>query len=196
MPGSVDQTPRTSEESGASALLPGAFFAESKRTRRKVAAGLARRTASGARGREMIATWYEGGDPALIPALTEMVLRDPDAGVRLSAYQGLARMADASAVPALLEGMRDTDKRNRFHAAGALGRLRAREAVPGLIELLGDPYCGVHAADALVAIRDARGLEPIWQASRRGSFLRRRRLRRCAEDLAEGVGDSPHVGAR
>jgi HEAT repeat protein len=174
----------------AGAQLPDGFMSQPKSERLRVAKALTMRTPSGARGREMIGTWSEGGDPTVIPALSEIVRADPDVEVRRMACGGLARMTTLEAVPGLLDGMRDIEKRTRYKAVAALGRLRAREAVPGLIDLLGDKYCGVAAAEALVSIRDARGLDPIRAASRHGSPWRRRRLRGAAEALATGVGEA------
>jgi HEAT repeat protein len=138
--------------------------------------------------REFIAAWPEGGDPAVIAALTLVAERDPDVAVKRSAFSGLARIPDPTAIPGLLPGLRSSDRATRAHAIKGLCKLRARAAVPDLVALLDDWYSAVLAARALVAIRDETALEPLRLASGGGWPWRRRQLRRYADELEEAVG--------
>jgi HEAT repeat protein len=181
---------------GKDGLLPSRFFEEPKRSRLREVRRLAGRTPSGARGAERIATWFEGGDPTLIQALTAVVTTDSDRSVRRAAYAGLARIPDRAAIPGLLTGLSVSDRASRAHAVMALGRLAAREAVPGLVALLGDPYCRLMAGEALVEIRDESALEPLKRAAAHGLPWRRRRLRVRVEELAAAVGARPETTSR
>lgn len=139
----------------------------------------------------MISTWYEGGDLAAIRALNEVVENDSDAYVRRAAVQGLGRMPDPSAIPGLLLGLREPERRTRYLAASALGRQKAREALPDLIRLLDDRYCRAAAAEALVAIRDDRALQPLRAAVAHAPRWRRPRLRRLVIELEAALGHPP-----
>lgn len=128
------------------------------------------------------------GDPSVIPALSEVVARDPDPRIRRSAVMGLARMSDSAAIPALLIGLDSDDSATRIWAIRGLGKLKARDAVPGLVLLLDDRRRRCDAAEALVTIRDERALGPLHEAARHGAPWTRRRLRRRANALASSLG--------
>jgi hypothetical protein len=169
--------------------LPLDFFREPKRARVKIVERLVRRSpAATTTTSEFIRTWLDGGDPAVVPALTLVVEQDPDVAVKRSAFSGLARIADQAAIPGLLPGLRSPDRATRAHAIKGLEKLRARAAVLDLVTLLGDWYGGILAAEALVAIRDERAVEPLRLAAERAWPWRRRRLRRCVEELESAVG--------
>lgn len=168
--------------------LPRDFFSEPRRSRIRHVDKLVARTPGHPKGMEILRTWYQSGDVALIPTLTAVVNLDPDEDVRRSALGGLGRMPDRAAIPGLLPGLRSTDRRSRFLAVSALGRLGARESLPDLVELLGDRYCRTAAAEALVAIRDERALEPLRHAAAQARPWRRRRLRRRVDELEAAVG--------
>lgn len=176
------------------ATLPPDFFAKPTRARRRIVDGLVRRSTVATTGtKEFIRNWSEGGDPAVIPALTTVAERDLDVVVKRSAFCGLARIADQAAIPGLIPGLRSSDRATRAHAVKGLEKLRARAAVPGLVALLGDWYSAVPAGRALVAIRDERALEPLRLAAGRGWPWRRRRMRRCVKDLDSALGYARQV---
>jgi HEAT repeats len=171
------------------ATLPPDFFAEPRRVRKKAVERLVRRTAVPTHGTmEFIRTSSDGGDPAVVSALTLVVEQDPDVAVKRSAFYGLSRIPDQAAIPGLLPGLRSSDRASRAHAVNGLGRLRARAAVPDLVALLGDWYCAAPAARALLAIRDERALEPLQLAAAQAWPWRRRQLRRCARELESALG--------
>jgi HEAT repeat protein len=177
-----------SVDSGSDLALPSRFFEQPPGIRRRHVDRLVQRTPSGAHGREMIATWYEGGDPKLLTTFSALVERDPDGDVKRAAIQGLARIPDPAARFGLMKGLALPDRRTRYMAAEALGRLRSREAVPMLVSLLDDSYCRVAAAQALVAIRDERALESLRAAAAQAGPWRRRRLRRVVSALETELG--------
>src|SRR5271165_907137 len=176
------------------AELPAGFFHEPASARKHYVEGLTNRRERPVTGTEAWRTMFENGDPAVIPALVAVVNLDPDPVVRRRALFGLSRMSDRAAIEGLLPGLRASDRASRAHAIKGLGRLRAREALPDLVAQLDDWYGCVMAAEALVAIRDERALEPLRRAAEKGSPWRRRRLRGRAEELEGVLGPGVRAG--
>jgi HEAT repeat protein len=173
------------------AQLSAEFFAGPPAVRRREVSRLANRRVDDAHGLDAVRDMLDGGDPGVIAALVWVVGHDDDAGVVRSALFGLSRMSDYAAVPGLLLGLDSTDRASRMHAVKGLGKLRARAAVPDLIPLLDDSYLRMNVAEALVAIRDDRAVEPLRLAAASGPPWRRRRLRQCADLLELAPNRSP-----
>jgi HEAT repeat protein len=129
------------------------------------------------------------GDPAVIPTLSRLVARESNPRIRRIAMMGLARTSSQDAIPALLSGLDVDDDATRVWAARGLGKLKAREGLPGLIPLLENRRLRHEAAQALLAIRDTRAVQPMRQAARHGMPWTRSRLRRQALQLAKAVGE-------
>jgi HEAT repeat protein len=127
-------------------------------------------------------------DPRAIPALTTVAEEDPLVSIRRTALSALRRTRDPAAIPALLNALKSDDPASRAQGIKGLEALKAREAVPALVALLDSKKDRTHAAEALVAIRDERALEPIRDAANRGWPRSRRILRAHAADLAKSVG--------
>jgi len=128
-------------------------------------------------------------DPRAIPVLAELVMNDPDPAVRRSAAFGLRGCQDAAACTPLIYALSDSDKATRMHAVLGLGDLRPREAVEPLGRLLSDRYCQSRAAEAIVKIRDERGLSLLEGAAKNERSSRRREhLLEAARKLEGDVG--------
>jgi HEAT repeat protein len=121
--------------------------------------------------------------PEGIPIL-RVLLRDPDARVRLAAIVGLRenRGREAGEEVALL--LSDPDPLVRSVAAHAVGRLEVRSAVPALAGALGDPSPNVRwwAGRALAELDSARAVAEIsrrvaahlgWLAGEPARFIAR-----------------------
>ena len=93
----------------------------------------------------------------------ERLLRDPDRGVRRRAALAAGRIADPSAVPALVDLMNDPEVEVRRMAAFALGLAGDRAAVDRLLASLADADAGVRAraAEALGRVGDPRAAAAI-----------------------------------
>lgn len=121
--------------------LLGALAAEDPRTRQSAVIVLER---IGAPAAEV---------PALVPAVTERLEKDPDERVRRFAVAVLAAVGEraGAAVPALVGAVRsDASERVRQYSAEALRSVgaAAEEAVPVLTAALADPDWGVRVAAA------------------------------------------------
>ena len=133
----------------------------------------------------------EDGEPAAIEALTVALEADPDRLVKRHAAYGLACIPDEAVAGPLIGALPLPDRATKGHAILALGRLRVREAVPDLVPLLHDRYARMLAANALVAIGDERGLEPLRQAAKTHVPVRRFQLRRRVWALETALGQHP-----
>lgn len=93
-------------------------------------------------------------------------LRSPVAAVRVQAATWLGRMADRSAVPALIGALENPRSDVRREAAKALGAIKDARAAGALIEALGDGDVNVrfYAAYALGEIKDRRAAGPLLDA--------------------------------
>jgi HEAT repeat protein len=106
-------------------------------------------------------TALERQGPYAVPHLQRMLAR-PEPDVVMFALQMLARIADPSAVAAVVPLMRHADPNIAQSAVEALGRLRSTEAVPALLALLdGDLWLQLAAIDALGEIGDSRAVAPL-----------------------------------
>ncbi len=85
-------------------------------------------------------------------------LHDPDKGVRRRAALAAGRIADPSALPALVDLMNDSDPELRQMAAFGLGLLGDKQAAPRLVASLkdGDAVVRARSAEALGRLGDAR----------------------------------------
>jgi len=92
-------------------------------------------------------------DDALLSAL-----RDPDAGIRVSAVQALGRIGDATHADRVTAALGDDEATVRASAAFALGLLGAPDGVDALLDLVRDEDESVRGrvADALGLIGDPR----------------------------------------
>jgi hypothetical protein len=153
--------------------------------RRKASHALATTKPGGGRS----SAWRPSTDPRAIPVLAELVMNDPDPAVRRSAAFGLRGCQDTAACRALIHALSDSDKATRMHAILGLGDLGSREAVEPLGRLLSDRYCQSRAAEAIVKIRDERGLSLLEGAAKNERSSRRReRLLEAARNLEGNVG--------
>ncbi|MFC5277675.1 HEAT repeat domain-containing protein [Halorubrum rubrum] len=84
------------------------------------------------------------------------------AELRIAAANGLARLNEPSALPAVVGALSDPDPRVRLRACHACGTFADSRAVPGLIERLDDePRVRRAAANALGAVGTDRALDPL-----------------------------------
>lgn len=133
-------------------------------------------------------------DPRAVPALTEIMQRDPSIPIQRAAVAALRGTGDPAAIPGIIIGLRSGDRACCLSAILGCRQLKAREAVADLIALLNNTQrkefrqIREHAADALVAIRDERAIQPLRAAATRGSPRSRRRLKRFADELASSLG--------
>ncbi|MBZ0303108.1 MAG: HEAT repeat domain-containing protein [Anaerolineae bacterium] len=81
----------------------------------------------------------------ILPEVGTVLRDDEDTGVRFQAAKTLARFADPSTLPELLDGLRDVDMFVRVHVTDALIRI-GQPAVDGLIDALHDPTAAVRRA--------------------------------------------------
>ena len=111
--------------------------------------------------------WGAGGRPAR-PAVEQCVrdLQSEVVGVREHAAKRLGRLADTTAVPALIDALGDAKARVRREAARALGAIRDARAVAPLAKALGDPDTNVrfYAAYALGQIKAPQAAETLIRA--------------------------------
>lgn len=99
-----------------------------------------------------------------IPKLSELLLKDKEAGVRQSAATALAYLGDPSAAGALGQALSDKEPSVRYAAARTLGVMRAPQAIPALTKALADPDPSMRrtAAAALGSMND-RSVEPALE---------------------------------
>lgn len=91
-----------------------------------------------------------------VAALNEVVSADADADVRVTAAFTLGRLGDASAVDALLKGLKDDSENVRSQCAAALGQIRDERAVADLLNILRSdlkPLLRLQAASSLAKIK-------------------------------------------
>lgn len=93
-------------------------------------------------------------------------LRSTDTGVRQHAASRLGRLADRTAVPALIGALGDSQAGVRREAAKALGLVADTRAVAALLKALSDPDTNVrfYAAHALGEIRAPEAAEALIRA--------------------------------
>jgi HEAT repeat protein len=96
------------------------------------------------------------GDPASVPALLQILVRQSESDVHWQATSALSKIG-AAAVPGLMDALKDDDWKVRRSAADALWGMREPSAVPGLVEALVDRNDVVKqaSAGALEALGDA-----------------------------------------
>jgi HEAT repeat protein len=184
----VNVPPEASSAASTQEQLPPDYIDKPPEERLRLVRSLANRRKGSPTLLNAVKTTFSGGDPNVVNALTTVLEIDDDVSVRRAALHGLTRSEDAAAVPGLLGGLAFDDYACRFHAIHGLQQLRAREAVPGLIVLLDDRRLRKKAAEALVAIRDERGLEPLRAAARHGSPRSRRKLAEAVKQLEAALG--------
>ena len=172
--------------------LPRDFIQLAPKQRREIVWSLAQ---ARSRSRDSLAETVrhsnEDGEPAAMGALTVALEVDPDRLVKRHAAYGLSRIPDEAVAGPLIGALPLPDRATKGHAILALGRLRAHEAVPDLVPLLQDRYARMLVANALVAIGDERGLEPLRQAATCRSPVRRYHLRRRVWALETALGQHP-----
>lgn len=172
--------------------LPGDFLALARKQRREIVWELAQaRSRSRDSLAETIRHSNQDGEPAVIPALTTALEVDPDRLVKRHAAFGLGRIPDKAVAGPLIGALPLADRATKGHAILALGRLRVREAVPELVPLLHDRYARMLVANALVAIGDERGLNPLREAANCLSPVRRFHLQRRVRALEAALGQAP-----
>jgi hypothetical protein len=91
-----------------------------------------------------------------VSALNYVVAGDADADVRVTAAFTLGRLGDASAVDALLKGLKDDNENVRSQCAAALGQIRDERAVADLLQILRSdlkPLLRLQAAASLAKIK-------------------------------------------
>ena len=181
-----------SADSPGTFALPPDFFTLPPKQRREIVWSLAKaRSNSRDSLAETIQHSNEDGEPAAIGALTVALEADPDRLVKRHAAYGLACIPDEAVAGPLIGALPLPDRATKGHAILALGRRRVREAVPDLVPLLHDRYARMLAANALVAIGDERGLEPLRQAAKTHVPVRRLQLRRRVWALETALGQHP-----
>ncbi len=106
-------------------------------------------------------------DAAPLPELIDMLLDDPEPGVREVATWAVVRHG-AEAVDVILPHLADPDPGVRLQMAHVLGKLADPAAVPGIAELLDDPDEAVAAKAAFalgrIAILDASAVPALLAA--------------------------------
>jgi cyclophilin family peptidyl-prolyl cis-trans isomerase/HEAT repeat protein len=95
----------------------------------------------------------------------DRLLSDPDKGVRRRAALAAGRIADASAIPALVDLMNDSDAELRQMAAFGLGLVGDKQAAPRLVASLKD-------VDAVVRARSAEALGRLGDPRVAGDIAR------------------------
>lgn len=132
-----------------------------------------------ANGREPL---LGGNGAARLPELIAALRDDADPDSRLAAIRALGQIADARALPDLLEALHSGDVRLRRHAAWALGRIGERDraaaasAIPGLLAALRRPGGRMRevSAWALGRIGSVNAVPALREAlSDRNSVVRR-----------------------
>jgi HEAT repeat protein len=191
--GSPDELPISAEPDRFE--LPPGFFERSDEERRQWIWDLRGGQPTGLTAREKILWTVDSTrDPRAIPALIEILERDGSVPVQRAALLALGGTKDPAAIPGLMIGLRSDDGACCLSAILGCQDLRAREAVPDLIALLANTQrkdfrqLREHAAEALVAIRDERAIEPLRAVAKHGGLRSRRRLQRLADELASSVG--------
>jgi HEAT repeat protein len=184
----MDVTPETLSDTSKQEQLPSHYMERSQAERRQLVSSLAYRHKGPPTLLNAIKTTFSGGDPNVVSALTMVLDLDTDVTVRRTALRGLTRSEDPAAIPGLLRGLRFDDHACRFHAIHGLQQLRAREAVPELIGFLNDRRLRKKVAEALVAIRDERGLEPLRVAASHGWPRSRKKLADAVRQLEAALG--------
>ncbi len=108
--------------------------------------------------------------PRSIPSLTERLLDDRDANVRLTAAEALAAIGDAPVTPILLEALHEKTTWQRLRVANALAQLGAI-AVPALVFALTDADDDVVtlSLEILCAIGTVDDLLPVIRLLRHAS---------------------------
>ena len=113
------------------------------------------------------------GRPA-VAALTE-ALKAPDPNVRRLAIEAMGELAQGAEFEHVVVMLRDPDQNVRYSAMEVLGRVRYIPAIEPLAGMIATENNGswFPAADALLAIGDARVARPLLQAGTADSALRR-----------------------
>lgn len=122
-----------------------------------------------ARGLNPARTGVENHDWAVRQALMELVLNDPDGGVRTVAMNALAVIGEREDVPFFTRMLQEGDVRVKIYAARGLGKSHANEAVAPLRAALADRKGSVRdaAAQALATIGDGSAIPDIEAAVKR-----------------------------
>jgi HEAT repeat protein len=131
----------------------------------------------------------ESGNPAARHDL-ESALHDPQPNVVSAVADALGILSDTRAVPALLEVASKGDFWTRVSAIVALGRLRDPQAIPILTEALKESWLASAAANALGAIGDLAGLEPLRELIEAGGSGREEGLRSVAAIFSQEAGSA------
>ncbi|MBL7132846.1 MAG: HEAT repeat domain-containing protein [Phycisphaerae bacterium] len=126
-------------------------------------------------------------DPRLVAPYCAL-LGEGDSQARGCAAMGLARVADASAVPALVKAAKDEDKYVRSYVAKALARVGGPGTVDGLIAVAQDPDTMISgsAIDALARINTPRTRAALVDLLRGDELGVQRRVL-----ASQGLGDDP-----
>lgn len=150
-----------------------------------------------------------GIDERAVPALTKLLLDDPDEHARIAGARALGAIGDRRAIPALLNVLGDGDDlvrrvrtvwlrtiieegleqlqepgvALRMWALESLAKLQAKQILPVLAALLkhDDRHQRRHAAQLLAALGDAHGIELLREAEKNEPLWRRKPFRRALE---------------
>jgi len=95
------------------------------------------------------------------PAITDLLLKDPDAGVRQQAAGSLSYMMDQSAGPALVKALKDPVMAVRYSAANTLGAMKYAPAEDALIEALSQADMRRIAISALGQLQSKKAASTI-----------------------------------
>ena len=136
-----------------------------------------------ARGLNPARTGVENNDWAVRRALMELVLNDPDRGVRTVAMRALAMIGEREDVPFFARMLQEGNVPVKINAARGLGNSHANEAVAPLRAALADRKGSVRdaAAQALAKIGDRSAIpdieaavkrtwHPFWRAATKSSL--------------------------
>ena len=111
-----------------------------------------------------------GDRRAVAPTAALLLAREAPVALRVEAGQNLAKLADPSALPALLEGLHTEPPEVAREAAIALGRMYDARALPALRALVHveDPHVRARAAISLGRLRDRAAvpalIDALWVA--------------------------------
>jgi HEAT repeat protein len=124
-------------------------------------------------------------------------LRDQDAGIRASAAEALGKLADVTAVPALIKALEDPEKSVTDAVTAAISAMSS-EVIPLLVPVIAEGHTWTRAdkgARAAIAAISSREFEKAVSALQKMLHNSEWRVRLVARDalIAQGTAAMPHA---